>query len=63
VAAVVLLVVPALYPALAGLRPLPPPPDAVGGAADTTEGAAAGAVPGPRHELRAPLQNESEAER
>ena len=28
-AAVVLVVVPGLYPALAGLRPLPPPPDAV----------------------------------
>jgi len=68
VAAVVLLVVPTLYPAVAGLRPLPPPPDAVTdapdtGVPDTTLGAAAGAVPGPRHAAQAPLQNESEAER
>jgi Cu/Ag efflux pump CusA len=61
-AAVVLLVVPALYPAVAGLRPPPPPPDAVSEETDTSL-VAAGGVPGPRHEARAPRQNESEAER
>jgi hypothetical protein len=63
VAAVVLLVVPTLYPSLAGLRPLPPPPDAVGEADGAPERTTAGAVPGPRHEAPASLQNESEAER
>jgi len=63
VAAVVLLVVPNLYPALAGLEPLPPPPDFGGDAPETTAEAAAGAVPGPRQVAQAPLQNESEAER
>jgi len=62
VAAVVLLVVPTLYPALAGLRPPPPAPDAVSEEADATP-VAAGALPGPRHETRAPLKDESEAER
>jgi Cu/Ag efflux pump CusA len=62
VAAVVLLVVPTLYPVLAGVRPLPPPPDAVDDGADT-EPTPAAAVPAPRHEAHASLENESEAER
>jgi multidrug efflux pump subunit AcrB len=61
-AAVVLLVVPALYPALAGLRPLPPPADAAVDEAETV-GAGAGAVPEPRHAAHAPLESEREAER
>jgi Cu/Ag efflux pump CusA len=60
-AAVVLLVVPNLYPALAGLRPLPPPPDAGGDGADV-QAPTPDVVPAPRHEALAP-QHEREAER
>jgi HAE1 family hydrophobic/amphiphilic exporter-1 len=47
--AVVLLVVPSLYPALAGLRPLPPPPDAAADEADTAPRSARD-LPAPRPE-------------
>lgn len=56
-AAVVLLVVPTLYPAVAGVHPLPLPPDAVGDEADTERVSAAG-IPGPRHETRPVAERE-----
>jgi hypothetical protein len=49
-ALVVLVVVPGLYPALAGVQPLPTPPDAVGAPAGGGGGSRFPGVPTPREE-------------